>query len=157
MEMLQDKPVPITRKGLDKLQAELDQLRTIDRAEVADRIRQAKEFGDLSENAEYDDAKNAQGWVEGRILTLEKMIRNAEIIEDAGKSGTVKLGSKVKVQDEFGEETFNIVGPVEADPAKGRISLESPVGKALLGHSKGDKVQVITPGGKSTMTVLSVS
>jgi transcription elongation factor GreA len=155
MDMLQDKPVPITREGLDKLQAELDQLRNVSRAEVADRIRTAKEFGDLSENAEYDDAKNAQGWVEGRILTLEKMVRNAEIIEES-HSGAVALGSKVKVKDEFGEESFTIVGPVEADPSKGLISLESPVGKALIGHKKGDKVQVTTPGGTSTMTVLTV-
>jgi transcription elongation factor GreA len=155
MDMLQDKPVPITRKGLDKLQAELDQLRNVARSEVADRIRTAKEFGDLSENAEYDDAKNAQGWVEGRILTLEKMIRNAEIIQGS-HSGAVGLGSKVQVKDEFGEERFTIVGPVEADPSKGLISLESPVGKALLGHKKGDKVQVTTPGGTSTMTVLAV-
>jgi transcription elongation factor GreA len=153
---MQDKPIPITRKGLEKLQAELDQLRSVDRRAVADRIRSAKEFGDLSENAEYDDAKNAQGWVEGRILTLEKMIRNAEVIEGHENSGRVELGSKVKVKDEFGEEEFTIVGPVEADPKKGLISLESPVGKSLLGRGKGDKVQVTTPGGTSTMTVLSV-
>ncbi|MHB8508237.1 MAG: transcription elongation factor GreA [Candidatus Dormibacteria bacterium] len=153
---MQDKPIPITRQGLEKLQAELDQLRSVDRREVADRIRSAKEFGDLSENAEYDDAKNAQGWVEGRILTLEKMIRNAEVIEGHENSGKVELGSKVKVKDEFGEEEFTIVGPVEADPKKGLISLESPVGKSLLGHGKGDQVQVTTPGGSSTMTVLSV-
>jgi transcription elongation factor GreA len=155
--MLQDKPVPITRKGLEKLQAELDQLRNVSRLEVADRIRTAKEFGDISENSEYDDAKNAQGWVEGRILTLEKMIRNAEIIEEAQKkSGHVQLGSKVKVKDEYGEESFTIVGPVEVDASKGLISLESPVGKALLGHEKGDKVKVTTPGGTSTLTILSV-
>jgi transcription elongation factor GreA len=154
--MLQDKPVPITRKGLEKLVAELDQLRNVSRLEVADRIRTAKEFGDISENSEYDDAKNAQGWVEGRILTLEKMIRNAEIIAEPTKKGVVQLGSKVKVKDEYGEEIFTIVGPVEADPSKGLISLESPVGKALLGHGKGDKVKVTTPGGTSTLTIISV-
>ena len=156
--MLQDKPVPITKKGLEKLQAELDELRTVKRREVADRIRVAKEFGDISENSEYENAKNDQGWVEGRILTLEKMVRNAEIIKEPSKknSGTVQLGSKVKVKDEFGEENFSIVGPVEADPRKGLISLESPVGKALLGKTKGDKVKVVTPGGTSTLTVLEV-
>ncbi len=157
-KMLQDKPVPITKKGLQKLQAELDELRTVKRTEVADRIRTAKEFGDISENSEYDDAKNDQGWIEGRILTLEKMIRNAEIIREPSKksAGTVQLGSKVQVKDEFGEENFTIVGPVEADPKKGLISLESPVGKALLGKSKGDKVKVTTPGGTSTLVVLGV-
>jgi transcription elongation factor GreA len=155
--MQQEKPIPITRKGLEKLQAELDQLRNVDRMAVADRIRTAKEFGDISENSEYDDAKNAQGWVEGRILTLEKMIRNAEIIEEGQKrSGTVGLGSKVKVKDEYGEENFTIVGPVEVDASKGLISSESPVGKALLGHGKGDKVKVKTPAGTSTLTIISV-
>ncbi|MFY9616415.1 MAG: transcription elongation factor GreA [Candidatus Dormiibacterota bacterium] len=156
--MLQDKPVPITKKGLQKLQVELDELRNVKRLEVADRIRTAKEFGDISENSEYDDAKNDQGWIEGRILTLEKMIRNAEIIREPSKksSGTVQLGSKVRVKDEFGEENFSIVGPVEADPKKGLISLESPVGKALLGKSKGDKVKVATPAGSRTMQVLEV-
>jgi transcription elongation factor GreA len=155
--MQQEKPIPITRKGLEKLQAELDQLQSVDRVEVADRIRSAKEFGDISENSEYDDAKNAQGWVEGRILTLEKMIRNAEVIEEGAKRGsTVQLGSKVKVKDEYGEETFTIVGPVEVDAGKGMISSESPVGKALVGHAKGDKVKVKTPAGSSTLTILSV-
>jgi transcription elongation factor GreA len=156
--MLQDKPVPITKKGLQKLQVELDELRNVKRLEVADRIRSAKEFGDISENSEYDDAKNDQGWIEGRILTLEKMIRNAEIIREPSKksSGTVQLGSKVRVKDEFGEENFSIVGPVEADPKKGLISLESPVGKALLGKTKGDKVKVATPAGSRTMQVLDV-
>jgi transcription elongation factor GreA len=158
MNMIQDKPVPITKRGLQKLQAELDELVTVKRKEVADRIRTAKEFGDISENSEYEDAKNDQGWIEGRILTLEKMIRNAEIIKEPSKktSGTVQLGSKVQVKDEFGTENFTIVGPVEADPRKGLISLESPVGKALLGKSKGDKVKVATPAGSSTLTVLSV-
>jgi transcription elongation factor GreA len=158
MNMLQDKPVPITKKGLHKLQVELDELRNVKRTEVADRIRTAKEFGDISENSEYDDAKNDQGWIEGRILTLEKMIRNAEIIREPSKksAGTVQLGSKVRVKDEFGEENYTIVGPVEADPKKGLISLESPVGKALLGKAAGEKVKVATPGGSSRLHVLSV-
>jgi len=159
MKMLQDKPVPITKKGLQKLQAELDELRIVKRREVADRIRSAKEFGDISENSEYEDAKNDQGWIEGRILTLEKMVRNAEIIREPSKkaAGMVQLGSHVKVKDEYGEENFTIVGPVEADPKKGLISLESPVGKALLGKTAGDKVKVSTPGGNSTLHVISVS
>jgi transcription elongation factor GreA len=156
--MLQDKPVPITPKGLAKLQAELDELLRVKRPEVADRIKTAKEFGDISENAEYEDAKNDQGWIEGRILTLEKMIRNAEIIHEPSRkaSAGVQLGSKVKVKDEFGETSYTIVGPVEADPTKGLISLESPVGKALMGRAKGDRVKVSTPGGTSTVTILSL-
>jgi transcription elongation factor GreA len=158
VKMLQDKPVPISKKGLEKLQVELDELVNTKRREVADRIRTAKEFGDISENSEYEDAKNDQGWIEGRILTLEKMIRNAEIIKEPSKktAGSVQLGSKVKVKDEYGEENFTIVGPVEADPKKGLISLESPVGKALLGKRAGDKVKVTTPGGTSTLNVLAV-
>ncbi|MFN2465484.1 MAG: transcription elongation factor GreA [Candidatus Dormibacteria bacterium] len=156
--MLQDKPVPITKKGLEKLQAELDELLSVKRPEVADRIKTAKEFGDISENAEYEDAKNDQGWIEGRIMTLEKMIRNAEIIKEPSRKAAdgVQLGSKVKVKDEFGETSYTIVGPVEADPTKGLISLESPVGKALMGHGKGDKVKVTTPGGTSVVTILSI-
>jgi transcription elongation factor GreA len=156
--MLQDKPVPITKKGLDKLQAEFDELLRVKRPEVAERIKNAKEFGDISENAEYEDAKNDQGWVEGRILTLEKMIRNAELIPASSRKAAdgVQLGSRVKVKDEFGETSYTIVGPVEADPTKGLISLESPVGKALMGHGKGDKVKVLTPGGNSNVTIISV-
>lgn len=156
--MLQDKPVPITKKGLVKLNAELDELLSVKRPEVAERIKTAKEFGDIAENAEYEDAKNDQGWIEGRIMTLEKMIRNAEIIPESSRkgSGNVQLGSKVKVKDEFGETAYTIVGPVEADPTKGLISLESPVGNALLGHAKGDKVKVATPGGTSTVTLIDV-
>ena len=156
--MLQDKPVPITQKGLEKLQAELDLLLSIKRPEVAERIKNAKEFGDISENAEYDDAKNDQGWIEGRIMTLEKMIRYAELIPEGSRkaSMTVQLGSRVKVKDEFGETSYTIVGPVEADPTKGLISLESPVGKALMGHAKDDEVSVTSPGGTNTLTILSL-
>ena len=156
--MLQDKPVPITKKGLEKLNAELDELLSVKRPEVADRNKTAKEFGDISENAEYEDAKNDQGWIEGRIMTLEKMIRNAELIPEPSRkaSGTVRLGSRVKVKDEFGESAYTIVGPVEADPTKGLISLESPVGKALIGHAAGDKVKVATPGGTSNVTLIEV-
>ena len=155
--MLQERPVPITRKGLEKLQAELDEVRNVQRPEVAERIKLAKEFGDIMENSEYDSAKNDQGWIEGRIATLEKMVRNAQIIEETRRSTKlVALGSRVKVKDEFGEETFTIVGPVEADPAKGRISLESPVGKALIGRLKGDKVKVKTPSGSRSLVILTI-
>ena len=150
-----DKPVLLTKEGLEKLQQELEELRTVRRSEVAERIKYAKEFGDISENAEYEDAKNEQGMVEGRILTLEKMIRNAVIIEEH-HDGVVQVGSVVQVKDDFGKETYTIVGPAEVDVARGRISMESPVGKALIGHKVGDKVQVQTPGGSRTVTIVKV-
>src|SRR5437899_2122759 len=120
-----DKPVLLTKEGLDKLQSELDELRTTRRSEIAERIKYAKEFGDISENSEYEDAKNEQGMLEGRILTLEKMVRNAVIIEEH-HDGVVQVGSSVTVKDEFGKETYTIVGPAEVDVASGRISMESP-------------------------------
>ncbi|HXA28115.1 MAG TPA: transcription elongation factor GreA [Candidatus Angelobacter sp.] len=150
-----DKPVLLTKEGLDKLQQELDELRTTRRNEIAERIKYAKEFGDISENAEYEDAKNEQGMVEGRILTLEKMIRNAVLIEEH-HDGIVQVGSVVKVKDDFGEETYTIVGPAEVDVAGGRISMESPVGKALIGHRVGEKVQVQTPSGSRTVKIVKV-
>src|SRR5919198_355359 len=145
--MENDKVVYLTQEGLNRLQAELEHLRTKRRPEVADRIRQAKEFGDLNENAEYDDAKNEQGFVEGRILLLEKLIRNARVVE---------VGSTVKVHDEYGDEAFTIVGSAEAEPSKGRISMESPVGKALLGKRVGDDISVVTPGGSTRMLIVEV-
>ena len=150
-----DKPVLLTKEGLEKLQRELDDLRTTRRTEVAERIKYAKEFGDIMENSEYEDAKNEQGMLEGRILTLEKMVRNAVLIEEH-HDGIVQVGSRVRVKDEFGEEEFTIVGPAEVDVAGGRISMESPVGKALMGHKVGEKVAVQTPSGTRPMTILRV-
>jgi transcription elongation factor GreA len=150
-----DKPVLLTKEGLDKLQRELDDLRTSKRSEIAERIKYAKEFGDISENAEYEDAKNEQGMLEGRILTLEKMVRNAVLIEEH-HDGIVQIGSKVKVKDEFGEEEYTIVGPAEVDVTAGRISMESPVGRALLGHKVGEEVKVQTPGGNRKLTIKKV-
>jgi transcription elongation factor GreA len=150
-----DKPVLLTKEGLDKLQRELDELRTNKRSEIAERIKYAKEFGDISENAEYEDAKNEQGMLEGRILTLEKMVRNAVLIEEH-HDGIVQVGSKVKVKDEFGEEEYTIVGPAEVDVSAGRISMESPVGRALLGHKVGEEVKVQTPGGNRKLTIKKV-
>ncbi len=154
--MENDKVVYLTQEGLNRLQAELEVLRSKRRPEVAERIRQAKEFGDINENAEYDDAKNEQGFVEGRILLLEKLVRNASIIEGKHVKGVVEVGSTVKVHDEYGDEAFTIVGSAEAEPSKGRISLESPVGKALLGKHVGDDVSVITPGGSTKMLIIEV-
>ena len=147
------KPVPLTREGLVKLERELDYLRTVRRQEVADRIHQAKELASTQNNAEYDDAKNEQAFVEGRILTLEKMIQNAVIIEEH-HSSRVELGSKVSVATADGkEEHYTIVGSAEASPKNGRISNESPVGRALLGKSVGEEVQVQVPAGVLRLTI----
>jgi transcription elongation factor GreA len=151
-----DKPVLLTTEGLTKLERELEELRTTRRAEVAERIKYAKDFGDISENAEYEDAKNEQGMVEGRILVLENMIRNAVIIEESGDDGVVGVGSVVDVKDEFGKQSFSIVGPAEVDVAQGRISMESPVGKALLGHKVGDEVEVQSPGGARPVKIVKI-
>ena len=151
-----EKPVLLTKEGLEKLEKELEELRTTKRAEIAERIAYAKDFGDISENAEYEDAKNEQGMLEGRILVLENMIRNAVLIEGSGDRGVVGVGSTVDVKDEFGTQTFSIVGPAEVDVAKGRISMESPVGKALLGHSVGETVVVQSPGGSRDITIVKI-
>jgi transcription elongation factor GreA len=151
-----DKPVLLTKEGLDKLATELDELRTVRRAEIAERIKYAKDFGDISENAEYEAAKNEQGMLEGRILTLEMMVRNAVIIEQAEVGGVVQVGSTVEVKDEYGTQAFTIVGPAEVDVTSGRISMESPVGKALLGRRIGDKVEVQSPGGVRELKVTAL-
>lgn len=144
-----EKEVILTIEGLKKLEEELETLKTVKRREVAERIKQAIEFGDISENSEYDDAKNEQAFIEGRIITLEKMLRNARVIDDSAGSEVVSLGSTIVLKDrEFGdEEEYTIVGTAEADPTSNKISNESPVGKAVLGHGKGDIVEVEVPAG----------
>jgi transcription elongation factor GreA len=155
---MEDRPVLLTKDGLQQLQEELDQLVQVRRGEVAERIRQAREFGDISENAEYTEAKNEQSLVEGRIQTLEAMIRNAVLIEDAPReAGVVAVGAKVTVTTEDGEESYAIVGAAEADPLKGRISNESPLGRALMGHRAGEEVEWTSPSGTSRLTIVSVS
>jgi transcription elongation factor GreA len=151
-----DKPVLLTKEGLDKLQSELEELLTVRRGEIAERIKYAKDFGDITENAEYEDAKNEQGMLEGRILTLEAMIRNAVIIEQDVQAGVVQVGSTVEVKDDDGVQAFTIVGPAEVDVTAGKISMESPVGKALLGRRVGDRVDVQSPGGARQLRVVSV-
>ena len=147
---LNEKETILTAEGLQKLQDELDELKTVHRREVNDRIRQAKEYGDLSENAEYEDAKQEQAFIEGRILKLEAMIRNSRIIDDSEFStDEVHIGATVKVKDLKNNENyeFHIVGSAEADPSAKRISNESPLGRALIGHKKGETVDVSTPRG----------
>ena len=148
----------LTREGLGKLEAELEHLRTVRRQEVATRIQKANEIGGTVDNAEYDDSKNEQAFVEGRILTLEKIIEGAVIIGyDVGHSDNVRLGSHVVVVDSKGKKAeYTIVGSEEADPIQGRISNESPVGKALLSKKVGEDVQVSTPAGTATYTISSI-
>ncbi len=150
-----EKPIPVTLEGLRKVKAELEALRAR-RVEIAQRIKSAKEFGDLTENAEYDDAKNAQGFVEGRILELERIVRNADVIERVGQGGRVAFGSTVIVGSDRGEEQYTIVGSAEVDATHGRISHESPVGKALMGRQVGDEVMITTPNGPHRLKILEV-
>lgn len=144
-----EKEVILTLAGLKKLEEELEILKTQRRKQVAERIKQAIEFGDISENSEYEDAKTEQAFVEGRIITLEKMLRNAKVIDDNDQRDTVAIGSTVLLKDiEIGDsEEYTIVGSAEADPAVNKISNESPVGKAVLGHSKGSTVEITVPAG----------
>jgi transcription elongation factor GreA len=151
------KPTYLSREGEATLRAELAELVNVRRAEVAARIHDAKEHGDLSENAEYEEAKNEQAFVEGRIQTLEAMLKSAVIIENSG-SEHVALGSTVTVESADGEETFTIVGSAEARPALAKISNESPVGRMLLGRKPGDTVTVKLPNGTDfAYTVKSIS
>ncbi|MBI1298194.1 transcription elongation factor GreA [bacterium] len=152
--------VYMTQEGYDKLESELEYLVSVRRKEVANQIAEAKAEGDISENAGYDEAKNAQAFLEGRIREVENRIRNAQIIEDDVDSpaNVVALGRSVVVQ-EIGEDTkegYTIVGSVEADPKNGRISNESPMGKSLLGKKVGDKITVKTPNGEIKFKILKV-
>ncbi len=151
------KQVPLTKEGLDKLQGELDFLLTTGRAEVAQRIHDAKELVGAQNTPEYEDARNEQAFVEGRILTLENIIQNAVIIEAAHDHQKVSLGSTVTVLNHKGQrEHYTIVGSAEADPKAGRISNESPVGAALLGKGVGEEVQVNAPAGVLRWTIASI-
>ncbi|WMI81106.1 transcription elongation factor GreA [Anaerotignum sp. MB30-C6] len=154
-----DKKVVLTYDGLKKMEEELENLKTVKRKEVAEKIKEARGQGDLSENAEYDAAKEEQAEIEARIVVLEKMLRNAEVIDDEDVSNDViSLGSTVDLYDiEFDEiMTYTIVGSAEADPMNGRISNESPVGMALLGHANGAKISIDTPDGEAIFEVKSI-
>lgn len=151
------KEVFLTPEGLEKLKTELEYLRAVRRQEVAEQIRKAKEAGSTVNNAEYDDAKNQQAFVEGRILTLERMIKNASIIAEGLPSDQVKLGSKVTVRNQDGEEEhYIIVGSAEVNPSEGKISNESPIGQALLGKRVGEWIQVEVPAGVIKLTVTEI-
>jgi transcription elongation factor GreA len=149
----------LTKEGYQKLQDELDFLRTAKRQEVANRLHEAMEGGELIENAEYEAAKNEQAFVEGRIQELEILLASAKIIEENGrkKSDVVQIGSKVTIKEgNYEAETFTIVGAAEANPREGKISNESPIGKAILTHKVGDTVKVETPGGTYNVKVLKI-
>jgi transcription elongation factor GreA len=150
------KPSYLSREGLERLRLELEAMTNVRRAEVAARIHDAKEHGDLSENAEYEDAKNEQAFVEGRIQTLEALIKNATIIDEHHSTEHVQIGSTVSVDSSDGAEVFTIVGSAEASPREGKISNESPVGRALLGKRKGEKVLVRVPAGDFTYKIVNI-
>lgn len=154
------KVIKLTDDGLKKLEEELEYLKTEGRADIAEKIKVARGYGDLSENSEYDEAKNEQAKIEARIIELESMLKNVEIIEDVkGNAKTVMIGVKVKVLDEeYGDECeYRVVGSTEADPRNGRISDESPVGKALIGKKIGDVAIVEAPDGEFRLKVVGIS
>lgn len=154
-----EKEVLLTKEGLENLEAELDNLKNVKRIEVAERIKIALGFGDLSENSEYEDAKKEQAMLEGHILELENKIRNARVIETTSNTNTVNIGSTVRLLHVARniEMEYTIVGSTESDPAKRRISNESPVGAAIIGHRKGDLVEVSAPRGTQEYKILEIS
>ena len=157
--MAQEKVFPMTQAGKQKLEQELEHLKTVVRKEVVERIKIARSFGDLSENSEYDAAKDEQAFVEGRITTIENMIRNARIIsEDELSKDAVSLGNSVTFVElpEGDEETYTIVGSAEADPFEGKISNDSPIAKSLIGRKVGDQVTVQTPGGEMNVKIIEI-
>ncbi|WP_377888373.1 transcription elongation factor GreA [Alkalihalobacillus sp. R86527] len=157
--MADDKKYYMTKEGKEKLEQELEHLKTEKRKEVVERIKVARSFGDLSENSEYDAAKDEQAFVEARITTVENMVRNAEIIEeDQSASNVVTIGKRVKFVEipEGDEEEYIIVGSAEADPFEGKISNDSPMARSLLGRKIGEKVNVQTPGGEIRVEILEV-
>ncbi len=150
-------PSFLTRPGYEKLQDELEYLRTTKRQEVANRLHEAMEGGELIEDAEYEAAKNEQAFVEGRIQELEMLLANARVIEETGKKDVVQIAAKVSIQEDGNDpEDYVIVGPAEANPRQGRISNESPLGRALMDHRAGDVVKVDAPGGSFVVRILKV-
>ena len=157
--MTNGKEILMTAEGLKKLEEELEELKVVRRKEVSEKIKQALAFGDLSENSEYDEAKNEQAQVEARIAQIESMLKVARVVEDdAGAADSVGIGKRVKLFDiEFEEEEeYVIVGPTESDPANNKLSYESPVGKALLGKKAGDEISVEAPGGIVKFKIMEI-
>ena len=154
---MNSKPSYLSRDGLDKLREELEVMVNVRRSEVVVRIHEAKAHGDLSENAEYEDAKNEQAFVEGRIQSLEALIKNAIIIDENHSTDHVAIGSTVVLHSSDGKEKYTIVGSAEASPREGRISNESPLGRALLGRRKGETVRVAAPAGEMDFKIVGIS
>ncbi len=157
--MTNAKEILMTADGLKQLEEEIDELKLVRRKEISEKIKQALAFGDLSENSEYDEAKNEQAQVEARIAQIENMLKVARVVSnDEGSSGSVGIGKTVKLFDiEFeDEEVYFIVGPTEADPTSNKLSYESPVGKALMGKKVGDEVDVEAPGGIVRFKILDI-
>ena len=153
-----EKPIYLTKEGRARLEAEIEELETVGRKDVAERIRQAKELGDISESGEYEDAKNKQAFLEGRIREVRNILNNAQMIdEENSDTREVRVGSSVTIRYEDGdEEEWMIVGAAEANPRKGKISNESPIGSALLGKKPRQKVSVTTPSGIAKLTVIKI-
>jgi transcription elongation factor GreA len=149
-------PTYLSREGLERITAELEDLRTNARPQVIARVKAAREFGDLKENGDYEYARKEQSFVEGRIQALEATVRNTVVIEDAGPSDSARLGSTVVAESDGDTVTFTLVSSTEANPAQGRISNSSPVGRALLGTRAGDEVTVALPGGSVGYRVIEV-
>jgi transcription elongation factor GreA len=150
-------PHYLTPEGAEKLQAELDELKGIKREELSARLRSAIQMGDLSENADYHKAKEDQGFLEGRIQELEAILRNSVIIEKTKSTGVVTIGSNVTIQEDgLDPESYHLVGPTEADPRKGKISHESPIGRALMDKKVGDIAEAETPGGKIKFKIIKI-
>lgn len=150
--------IPMTRRGFDALDAELKQLKTVDRPAIIRDIAEAREHGDLSENAEYHAAREKQGFIEGRIKELEGLMSKADVIDTARLSGTVKFGATVTLVDEDSDEekTYQIVGETEADIENGLLNIRSPLARALIGKDAGDSVDVKTPGGARSYEILTI-
>ena len=157
--MSDEKVYPMTREGKEKLEAELEDLKSNKRPQVVERIKIARGFGDLSENSEYESAKDEQAFIEGRISTLQHMLQNVEIIEKKDNDGRVSLGSLVRFKElpDGIEEEYTIVGKAESDPFAGKISNESPIAQALLDNQVGDLVEIQTPGGAMNVEIIEVA
>jgi transcription elongation factor GreA len=154
--MARGKPIPLTAEGRANLEAELQQLVQVQRPAIVARVASTRNEGDLSENFGYHDARRELGMLDGRVQTIEAILRDAVVITELPSDGTVRLGSRVKVRDEFGESDYTIVGATEADVARGLISHESPLGSALAGKAAGDSVSFASPGGERRVTIVDV-
>ncbi len=158
--MAKQQAIMLTNEGLQNYEKELEHLKTVERKEIAEKIKVARSFGDLSENSEYDEAKNEQAMIEARIAEIEAILKNAQIIDESELTNEhIHIGSKVKVHDfDFDEDIeYQIIGSGEADPFNGKLSDESPVGSALIGHKVGDVVEVNTPDGTVKFEILEIS